>query len=71
MEWKPSPTLLDYVFWILFVVGWSLTIGVSRVYLGFHTFQDVFVGWTFGFIWSYFMEFYLIPFIYTAAINWY
>lgn len=36
--------------WIAYFVVWTVCIAVSRVYLGFHYFQDILVGWLVGLV---------------------
>jgi len=59
-----SPTIFDYILWISYVLVWSISISLSRVYLGYHTFQDIVVGWTTGIMWFFIMEFYILPFLF-------
>lgn len=62
-----EPTLFNYATWFIFTVLWSGSIGFSRVYLGYHTLQDIAVGWITGFFWTILMELYIIPFLFVAA----
>jgi len=67
-HWKahtPEPSLFGYIACMILVVLWTGSIGLSRVYLGYHTFQDITIGWISGFFWALFMEIYLLPFFFT------
>jgi membrane-associated phospholipid phosphatase len=36
---------------VVLAVAWFVAMGLSRVFLGYHRFTDVLVGWTLGFAW--------------------
>jgi hypothetical protein len=40
------------VWWFIFVFLWSISISLSRVYLGAHSFQDIAGGWLIGMIYG-------------------
>lgn len=45
-----SYSYLIELIWILYFFIWTIGIAVSRVYLGFHYFQDILVGWLVGLV---------------------